>query len=521
MTTPTTAPPQVPRRLSGPAPGQRHLRDVVRGVAALVALAGLVLGVPIALLTVAPLHLPGQLPTWSDITGAVMRPDDGTLFLAVLTVLAWVAWAAFCASTLVEAVAQARGLPAVRLPLLVDPATRRRRPRRRGHRADQPRHPERTLPRIDLRRCSHSPQDHHDALGRRSTRPVTCVGNQHNCLSGRSSAVTTRSSIGAPPQSTQLAQEAPQAPRYPTCHCPSRRHPVGTGRTPPRRRHPVHRDRAPQLRPSPARRRRPHPRPLDPPRLGPAAAHRRHPPPRQARHHCPFRCRWRHVRRPARRHPLRDRPSRTRGRRPLPGHRRPQHRPTPTRRRQAHRPGPHPPRLAPPPATRRPTRRPSHDAPIGSVHCPADADRLPEPTHRLRRSQRRPPACRPPASRPPARFRPAPRPPRSSSPAAGVGGATSSPPSSAARPPSGSVQVPGGWIGLPFAAALAALGTLVWLRRRRRYTPDLATRPRRTGPARDLRRHRRRPPPGSGPRPAPAPARPRRTHHHRVRPGPP
>jgi DNA-binding SARP family transcriptional activator len=35
--------------------------------------------------------------------------------------------------------------------------------------------------------------------------------------------------------------------------------------------------------------------------------------------------------------------------------------------------------------------------------------------------------------------------------------------------------VPGGWIGLPFAAALAALGTFVWLRRRRRYTPDLAS----------------------------------------------
>ena len=62
MTSPTTTP-QVPRRLSGPVPGQRRLRDVLRGVAALVALAGLILGVPVALLTVAPLHLSAQIPT--------------------------------------------------------------------------------------------------------------------------------------------------------------------------------------------------------------------------------------------------------------------------------------------------------------------------------------------------------------------------------------------------------------------------------------------------------------------------
>ena len=142
-----------------------------------------------------------------------------------------------------------------------------------------------------------------------------------------------------------------------------------------------------------------------------------------------------------------------------------------------------------------PTRTSS--APAGTSACRTKADtpplprrtrrllplvsrrrRLLERTHRLLPCQRHPSARRPPASRLPARSQPAPRFALlgGSSLTAGVGGATSPQPSSAAaRRPSGSVQVPGGWIGLPFAAALAALGTLVWLRRRRRYVPGLAT----------------------------------------------
>ena len=51
-----------------------------------------------------------------------------------------------------------------------------------------------------------------DAQSDRSPAP----GTSTPALSGRGSAVTTRSSTGAPSGSTELAQEAPQAPRYPT-----------------------------------------------------------------------------------------------------------------------------------------------------------------------------------------------------------------------------------------------------------------------------------------------------------------
>lgn len=40
---------------------------------------------------------------------------------------------------------------------------------------------------------------------------------------------------------------------------------------------------------------------------------------------------------------------------------------------------------------------------------------------------------------------------------------------SAPRSDAGGVQLPGGWVSLPFAAAISALGALVWIRRRRRH----------------------------------------------------
>jgi hypothetical protein len=67
----------------------------VRGGGALLTLVAALLGAPSALLTW------GRLPPgWSSLA----RPDDGSLLLGVLTVVGWVAWAAFAASTLTEAV---------------------------------------------------------------------------------------------------------------------------------------------------------------------------------------------------------------------------------------------------------------------------------------------------------------------------------------------------------------------------------------------------------------------------------
>lgn len=96
-------------------------RGIVRGLGALLALLLLVVGIPAVLITVAPLNLPDTAPSPDQVLAALTRPDDGRLFLAALTMTAWAGWAAFTLSTLVETVAQIRGLPTVRLPLLGGP----------------------------------------------------------------------------------------------------------------------------------------------------------------------------------------------------------------------------------------------------------------------------------------------------------------------------------------------------------------------------------------------------------------
>ena len=114
-----------PPRTPAPATGLPHLllrrrrtvRDVVRGLVALLALAAMVVGTPLVLTVVAPVQLAGlRVPGWDEIAAALLRPDDGTLLLSVLTVVAWVSWALFTVTVLAEAVAQVRGLPSLRLP---------------------------------------------------------------------------------------------------------------------------------------------------------------------------------------------------------------------------------------------------------------------------------------------------------------------------------------------------------------------------------------------------------------------
>ncbi|MGW1951133.1 hypothetical protein ACWCRC_43815, partial [Streptomyces sp. NPDC001940] len=77
----------------------RTLGLLARALLGLIALAGLMTGVPFLLIRV------GQLPaSWSGSLGALTQPDDGTLFFAVLTGIGWLAWTAFTFSVLVEVV---------------------------------------------------------------------------------------------------------------------------------------------------------------------------------------------------------------------------------------------------------------------------------------------------------------------------------------------------------------------------------------------------------------------------------
>lgn len=97
---------------------RRTQTDVVRGLGAAIALAAFVVGVPIALVALAPTYLPHSMPTWAQLWSRVLSPDDGTLLLAVLGLVAWITWAAFTGSVLVELVASARRVRAPAIPLL-------------------------------------------------------------------------------------------------------------------------------------------------------------------------------------------------------------------------------------------------------------------------------------------------------------------------------------------------------------------------------------------------------------------
>ncbi|MGW4995151.1 LysM peptidoglycan-binding domain-containing protein [Streptomyces mirabilis] len=63
---------------------------VVRGLCALAALALLLVGVPWLLLQIGT--LPSSVPTGAEARDALMRPDDGTGLMTLLTVASWIAW---------------------------------------------------------------------------------------------------------------------------------------------------------------------------------------------------------------------------------------------------------------------------------------------------------------------------------------------------------------------------------------------------------------------------------------------
>jgi hypothetical protein len=96
----------------------RTAGDVLRGLLAAAAIVVFVIGVPAALMVVAPMRAPTSLPTWSGVIDAVSRPDDGSLLLGVVTVIAWLAWLAFALPLVIEIVSSIRGVRTPHLPLL-------------------------------------------------------------------------------------------------------------------------------------------------------------------------------------------------------------------------------------------------------------------------------------------------------------------------------------------------------------------------------------------------------------------
>jgi len=92
------------------------LRRRLLGLAALVVVLAIIVGLPAVLFAVGANPFAGGI-SWEDLT----RPDDGSLALAAIKVVAWIAWAILTLSLLVEIVARLRGIRAPRLPGLALP----------------------------------------------------------------------------------------------------------------------------------------------------------------------------------------------------------------------------------------------------------------------------------------------------------------------------------------------------------------------------------------------------------------
>lgn len=93
----------------------------LRGLAALLGLAAIVVGMPALLIAAAPIG--GVSITWTPdgIWQALSTPDNGTIALALFKLVGWIAWAILTAAVLLELVALIRRTPVPKLPGLAVP----------------------------------------------------------------------------------------------------------------------------------------------------------------------------------------------------------------------------------------------------------------------------------------------------------------------------------------------------------------------------------------------------------------
>ena len=81
-----------------PTLGQR-----LTGLAASVAVLGILVGLPALFLAIGASPIPDQAPTLESIKNALLAPDDGTLVLGLFKVIGWAAWAFMALSVLAQA----------------------------------------------------------------------------------------------------------------------------------------------------------------------------------------------------------------------------------------------------------------------------------------------------------------------------------------------------------------------------------------------------------------------------------
>ena len=88
---------------------------VLRGLAALLGLLLLVVGIPVGLYIAGGSPIPAGIDLGA-LKDSLTSPDDGTMFLQILKYVGWLAWLSFAAMVVLEVFAQARGVRAPRIP---------------------------------------------------------------------------------------------------------------------------------------------------------------------------------------------------------------------------------------------------------------------------------------------------------------------------------------------------------------------------------------------------------------------
>lgn len=102
---------------TGPAqPTRQTWQERLTGLGACVMILALVVGLPVTLFAVGSTPVPHSLPTLAQVRSAMTSPDDGTLALAALTIVAWAAWLFLTGAIAAEIVARLRGVHAPPLP---------------------------------------------------------------------------------------------------------------------------------------------------------------------------------------------------------------------------------------------------------------------------------------------------------------------------------------------------------------------------------------------------------------------
>ena len=86
------------------------------GLAGVLGILLVLIGVPLILLTVGANPIPSSLPTWDGIRSALTSPDDGTAIMVVFRIAAWATWLFLALSVTLELIARLRGVSAPQLP---------------------------------------------------------------------------------------------------------------------------------------------------------------------------------------------------------------------------------------------------------------------------------------------------------------------------------------------------------------------------------------------------------------------